>query len=212
MGTYCPPFLRITLRSIMKKVLMAILIGLFSLTGSAQIVSSTSRNIPTTTTVVPKEKKTYFGIDVSVGKMATKVEYWDESEKVADGAFGLGFHWERHYNPYIAWDVFSVFWDSPFDSPSDLGRLGFKTGVRGFSPRFFRNMRGYANLDLGYSLNYLKSYCYDCDEDEIEISHGFGLEFGFGLRLTDHVGVGYALDWDSDTKLKGNYLRLSFLF
>ena len=178
----------------MKKVLMAILIGLFSLTGSAQIVSSTSRNITTTTTVVSKEKKTYFGIDVSVGKMATKVEYWDESEKVADGAFGLGFHWERHYNPYIAWDVFSFFYDAPFDSPSDLGRLGFKTGVRGFSPRFFRNMRGYANLDLGYSLNY------------------FVLEFGFGLRLTDHVGVGYALDWDSDTKLKGNYLRLSFLF
>ena len=52
----------------MKKILLAALSGLFSLTGSAQIVSSTSRNITTTTTVVPKEKKTYFGIDVSVQK------------------------------------------------------------------------------------------------------------------------------------------------
>ena len=76
-------------------------------------------------------------------------------------------------------------------------------------------MRGYANLDLGYSLNFLQSYVvssYNIYEDGMEASHGFALEFGFGLRLTDHVGVGYALDWDSNTKYKGNYLRLSFLF
>ena len=199
----------------MKKILLAALIGLFSLTGSAQIVSSTSRNITTTTTVVPKEKKTYFGIDVNLGKMATKVDFYGESEKVSDGAFGLGFHWERHYNPYLAWDVFSVMWDAPFDSPSDFDRLAFKTGIRAFTPKFFRNMRGYANLDLGYSLNFLQSYVvssYNIYEDGMEASHAFALEFGFGLRLTDHVGVGYALDWDSNTKYKGNYLRLSFLF
>lgn len=199
----------------MKKILLAALIGLFSLTGSAQIVSSTSRNITTTTTVVPKEKKTYFGIDVNLGKMATKVDFYGESEKVSNGAFGLGFHWERHYNPYLAWDVFSVMWDAPFDSPSDFDRLAFKTGIRAFTPKFFRNMRGYANLDLGYSLNFLQSYVvssYNIYEDGMEASHAFALEFGFGLRLTDHVGVGYALDWDSNTKYKGNYLRLSFLF
>ena len=199
----------------MKKILLAALIGLFSLTGSAQIVSSTSRNITTTTTVVPKEKKTYFGIDVNLGKMATKVDLFGESEKVSDGAFGLGIHWERHYNPYLAWDVFSAMWDAPFDSPSEIDRLAFKTGIRAFTPKFFRNMRGYANLDLGYSLNFLQSYVvssYNIYEDGMEASHAFALEFGFGLRLTDHVGVGYALDWDSDTKLKGNYLRLSFLF
>lgn len=199
----------------MKKILLAALIGLFSLTGSAQIVSSTSRNITTTTTVVPKEKKTYFGIDVNLGKMATKVDFYGESEKVSNGAFGLGFHWERHYNPYLAWDVFSAMWDAPFDSPSDFDRLAFKTGIRAFTPKFFRNMRGYANLDLGYSLNFLQSYVvssYNIYEDGMEASHAFALEFGFGLRLTDHVGVGYALDWDSNTKYKGNYLRLSFLF
>lgn len=199
----------------MKKILLAALIGLFSLTGSAQIVSSTSRNITTTTTVVPKEKKTHFGIDVNLGKMATKVDFYGESEKVSNGAFGLGFHWERHYNPYLAWDVFSVMWDAPFDSPSDFDRLAFKTGIRAFTPKFFRNMRGYANLDLGYSLNFLQSYVvssYNIYEDGMEASHAFALEFGFGLRLTDHVGVGYALDWDSNTKYKGNYLRLSFLF
>ena len=199
----------------MKKILLAALIGLFSLTGSAQIVSSTSRNITTTTTVVKKEKKTHFGIDVNLGKMATKVDLFGESEKVSDGAFGLGIHWERHYNPYLAWDVFSAMWDAPFDSPSDFDRLAFKTGIRAFTPKFFRNMRGYANLDLGYSLNFLQSYVvssYNIYEDGLEASHAFALEFGFGLRLTDHVGVGYALDWDSNTKYKGNYLRLSFLF
>lgn len=199
----------------MKKILLAALIGLFSLTGSAQIVSSTSRNITTTTTVVKKEKKTHFGIDVNLGKMATKVDLFGESEKVSDGAFGLGIHWERHYNPYLAWDVFSAMWDAPFDSPSDFDRLAFKTGIRAFTPKFFRNMRGYANLDLGYSLNFLQSYVvssYNIYEDGMEASHAFALEFGFGLRLTDHVGVGYALDWDSNTKYKGNYLRLSFLF
>ena len=190
----------------MKKNLLSVIVALFPFMGSAQIVSSTSRNITTTTTVVKKEKKTYFGIDASVGKMAYTDDYYDE--KYSTGAFGLGFHWERHYNPYIAWDVFSVLWDAPFDSPSDFDRLAFKTGVRGFTPKFYRDMRGYANLDLGYSLLLLKDYYYD----EMSTYHAFALEFGFGLRLTDHIGVGYALDWDSNSKYKGNYLRLNFLF
>ena len=197
----------------MKKFLLAALVGLFSLTGSAQIVSSTSRNITTTTTVVKKEKTRYFGIDASVGKMAYKNEYYDE--KSTCGAFGLGFHWERHYNPYIAWDTFSVFWDAPFDSPSEFDRVAFKTGVRGFTPKFFRNMRGYANLDLGYAMLISQDYSYyngHLEEEDMVAHHGFALEFGFGLRLTDHVGLGYALDWDSNSKYKGNYLRLSFLF
>ena len=192
----------------MKKFLLSVIVALFPFMGSAQFVSSPSRNITTTTTVVKKEKKTYFGIDASVGKMAYTDDYYDE--KYSTGAFGLGFHWERHYNPYIAWDVFSVLWDAPFDSPSDFDRLAFKTGVRGFTPKFYRDMRGYANLDLGYSLLLLKDYYYD--EDEMSTYHAFALEFGFGLRLTDHIGVGYALDWDSNSKYKGNYLRLNFLF
>lgn len=189
----------------MKKLFLIALVGMYSLAGNAQIVSSTSRNVVTTTTEVKevkKEKKTYFGIDASLGALS--------NEFGSEGAFGLGFHWERSYSsPYLAWDVLSVFWDAPFEGPGDLGRISLKTGVRGFSPKFYRNMRAYTNLDLGYTMNYYYDEYYYGDT---EFGHGFGLEFGLGIRLTNHFAIGYALDWDSETKLKGNYLRVSVLF
>ena len=192
----------------MTKLFLIAFVGMYSIAGNAQIVSSTSRNIVTTTTEVKevkKEKKTYFGIDASVGGQS--------NDFGAEGAVGLGFHWERSYSsPYLAWDVLSVFWDAPFESPTDFGRLSLKTGIRGFSPKFYRNMRAYANLDLGYTMNYYPDYDYYGYDDGTEFGHGFGLEFGLGIRLTNHFAVGYALDWDSETKLKGNYLRVSVLF
>lgn len=190
----------------MKKYFLLASFCIAALAGNAQIVSSTSRNITTTTVEKPKpEKKTYFGIDASVGKMS--------DGEGGLGAFGLGLHWERHYNPYVAWDIVSFAWDAPFDSPGDLSRLSIKTGVRAFSPRFFRDMRAYANLDLGYTTTTCKYYYGWYEDDwEREWYHGFGLEFGFGLRLTNHVGVGYALNWDSESEIKGNYFRVSVLF
>lgn len=190
----------------MKKYLLFAGFCIAALAGNAQIVSSTSRNITTTTVEKPKpEKKTYFGIDASVGNM------------MGDGgwrscAFGLGLHWERHYNPYVAWDIVSLAWDAPFDSLGDPSRLSIKTGVRAFSPRFYRDMRAYANLDLGYTTSICKDYYgYEGNWDR-RWYHGFGLEIGFGLRLTNHVGVGYALNWDSESEIKGNYFRVSVLF
>lgn len=211
----------------MKKILLMVAAGFFALTGKAQIVSSTSRNITQTTYEIEEEeteRKNVFAFDFSVGKMATKVY----DEKNAKGAFGFGFHFEHRFNKYFAWDIFSVGWDAPFDSPADTDRVMVRTGFRGFSPKFAKNMRAYAHLDLGYAAyiaetasvysysyydsyyrTYYPRYSYDY---EMKASHGFGLEFGFGLHLTKHLSVGYALDWDTSSKVKGNYFRFGVLF
>lgn len=195
----------------MKKLLVISLISVCPLIGNAQIASSTSNNLAKTTKNY-EGKEYIWGIDACVGSMAYKNHYYDE--KYSQGAFGVGAHLEHHSNQYIAWDVVSVFWDAPFDSPSEFDRLSIKTGVRGFTPKFHRNFRGFLNLDLGYSLNILR--CYDYYEEyyvrHVDTSHALGLEFSFGLRIADNFGLGYTLNWDSDTKLKGNYLRLSILF
>lgn len=176
----------------MKKYLLLAVLGIASIAGNAQVAQTASRDAASVAAEKSKlEKKDYVGIDVGLGKMT------DGDGGV--GAFGLGLHWERHYNPYVAWDVVSFAWDAPFHSPKSISRLSLKTGIRGFSPNLFSNVRAYANLDFGYSV-------------EEEWLHGIGLEVGFGLRIGKHVGVGYALNWDSQTRLKGNHFRLSVLF
>lgn len=170
----------------MKKLTLLAFSCLVFLTGSAQ-------NAPTT----PKDLT--YGVDVKFGTIASC------------GSFGIGFHMERSYNPYITWNLVSVSWEAPFDSPADLDRISLRTGLRGFSPCFFRNMRGYANVDMGYTATVAK--CMDEDYYMVhEDFHGFGLEVGAGLRLTDHIGLGYAFDWDSETKYKGHYFHFCYLF
>ena len=64
---------------------------------------------------------------------------------------------------------------------------------------------------MGYTAIVAK--CLDEDFNMVhEDFHGFGLEVGAGLRLTDHIGLGYAFDWDSETKYKGHYFHFSYLF
>ena len=79
----------------MKKLTLLAFSCLVFLTGSAQ-------NAPTT----PKDLT--YGVDVKFGTIASC------------GSFGIGFHMERSYNPYITWDLVSVSWEAPFDSPADL--------------------------------------------------------------------------------------------
>ena len=83
----------------MKKILLMVAAGFFALTGKAQIVSSTSRNITQTTYEIEEEeteRKNVFAFDFSVGKMATKVY----DQKSAKGAFGFGFHFEHRFYTY----------------------------------------------------------------------------------------------------------------
>ena len=170
----------------MKKLTLFTFLGLVFLTSSAQNASSTPNDIT-------------YGVDVKFGTIATC------------GAYGVGFHMERSYHPYISWDLVSVSWEAPFDSPADLDRMSLRTGVRGFSPCFFRSMRGYAHVDMGYTAIVAK--CLDENFSMVhEDFHGFGLEVGAGLRLTDHIGLGYAFDWDSEAKYKGHYFHFGYLF
>ena len=212
----------------MKKLLLMVAAGFFAMTSNAQIVSSTSRNITHTTYEIEdedQEKKNILGIDLNVGKMG--------SEKNSAGAFGLGLYFEHRYSKYFAWDFLSVGWDAPFDSPSNFDRVTVKTGVRAFTPKFFKNMRGYANFAFGYAACMMKmpklvehsyyvpgtrfssgyvNHWATIEEGDFEAYHGAAIEFGFGLHLTKRLSAGYALDWDSKSKNKGHYFRFGLMF
>lgn len=218
----------------MKKLLLLVAAVFFAMTSNAQIVSSTSRNITHTTYEIEdedQEKKNILGIDLNVGKMGAKNEYSDEKDSA--GAFGLGLYFEHRYSKYFAWDILSVGWDAPFDSPSNFDRVTVKTGVRAFTPKFFKNMRGYANFAFGYAACLMKvpeivehSYYVagtryhsgywnrwtTIEEGDFEAYHGAAIEFGFGLHLTKRLSAGYAFDWDSKSKYKGHYFRFGLMF
>ena len=65
------------------------------------------------------------------------------------GGFGMNFVVERELCKYLAWDIASVDFSAPWNC--DLVNIGIKTGVKGFSPRFWENrMRVYASVAVGY--------------------------------------------------------------
>lgn len=145
----------------MKKYLVA-LFAMFVIGGAvqAQIVSSKSQM----TKIENVEKKTHFSLDFGFGSVASR------------GGFNLAFSWRREYNKYLAWDIASFGLSAPFSSPADYDELFLRTGIRGYSPKFYKNMRAYANLDMGYTcalMNYgglASSYISDYTSDKNDYS------------------------------------------
>lgn len=79
------------------------------------------------------------------------------------GAFGLGFGYQKDLTEFngwnLAWDVATLEYEAPFNSPADLDYLGAKTGLRLFSPTFCGGkLRAYTNLGVGYSCALAKEY------------------------------------------------------
>lgn len=136
---------------------------------------------------------------------------------IQDG-WGLGYQLRRDYNKYIGWNIFGFSYMSGFDSPADYGRVNFKLlGVRAYTPAF-KSIRGYVDLNMGYTLMYadLKEYHYGYWggywDDGIEVSHKFGLDFGIGVQLSKRFAVGYNLNFLTPDNIKSHWAKISFLF
>ena len=190
------------------KLLLMALMVVFASNASAQFVN-TGRGSSNKSSE-PFVKKGHFGIDLSVGLMGSGI----------DGGFGAGIRYVYDINQYVSIDCASINWTAPFDSPGYLDFLSVKTGVRGYSPKFFKNMRGYMNLDLGYGCTLYKTEDMDGWEDwdweggeqVWEAGHAFALEFGVGLFLTKNISFGYALNYDTFDGNVMHFLRIGFLF
>jgi hypothetical protein len=119
-------------------------------------------------------EKNDFALDLGIGSR--------DMEKVDWGTFAdLGFRFLHNYSPYLGWDIFNVKIQGNTEYLSDIDEYLFQlmSGIRGHSPTFFKNMKGYGSLKFGLGYQpYLESA-------------GFAYEFEIGLHLNKTVFLGF---------------------
>ena len=200
----------------MKKYLLLAVVAFFATTAvQAQIgESKSSKRIET-----KLEKKTINELDFYL-----------------QNGWGLGWQLRKDFNKYVGWNIFGISYMSGFVSPADYGQVNFKfLGVRGYTPSY-KWIRGYIDLNMGYTLayggigadvddffddfdyddyygwgSYYSPGGYDYDNDT-SVSHHFGLDFGVGVQLGKHFTLGYNLNFLAPGKVKSHWARIGFLF
>lgn len=123
-------------------------------------------------------------------------------------AFDIDLRWQKNINNYFALDALTLNYAAPFDGPAYYDEISARTGVRGFTPKFYKNMCGYANIDLGYTCVLEK----DIYSDEMVSFHSFGLEFGAGFELTKHIAIGYSLHYNTAVQTTSHFGKISCRF
>ena len=117
------------------------------------------------------------------------------------GGFGVNAVLEKEMHQYFAWDIFSIDFSAPFNL--DLVSVGIKTGVRGFSPHFWkRKMRAYGSLALGYDCGIITTPILPPTE---RTGHGFALTSGVGCQYLEHFFLGYDLEYSTAKIDKGKF-------
>lgn len=140
----------------------------------------------------------HFGAEVGVGRIG--------------GCAGMDFsmRFQHDYSKYISWDCISLNTEFIFDKPSDFTQITFRTGLRGYSPYFYDEMRAYTNIAIGGGVNmYDESYY---KRRKVDICGTFSLNFGIGIQLTNHLYTGYALNWDVESQAKAHLLQVGVVF
>ena len=138
--------------------------------------------------------------------------------------WGLGYQLRKEFNPYIGWDIAGVSYMTEFKSPGKIGLLNFRLlGVRLFTPAY-KTIRGYAGLNLGYSLAYLRDYEYNTyiegiwvytdKRTDYLIDHLFGLDFSVGVQVHKNIALGYNLNFITNDggNTKNHMAKISFIF
>lgn len=201
----------------MKKILLLAAVAFFACTTiQAQIGESSSRKIET---------------KISEKKFTNELDLY-----IQDG-WGVGYQLRKDFGQYVGWNIFGFSYMSGFCSPADFGQVNIKLlGARGYTPSY-KGIRGYIDLNLGYTLAYADGggFGYDPDDydyddfdlddfiskytrasydydDGITVSHHFGLDFGVGVQLGKHFALGYNLNFVAPGEVKSHWARIAFLF
>lgn len=107
----------------------------------------------------------------------------------------LGARYTKMFSEYIGYDFVKI-----GVSTYDVESLSLEalTGLRGETPAFSGNIKGYANLGVGC--------CYFTDSEEASLK----IELGTGLKLSSRFSVGVVYSVFEDIEMAG--VRLSFAF
>lgn len=102
--------------------------------------------------------------------------------------WGVGYQLRRDFNPYVGWNVFGISYMSEFCNPRECGLVNFKLlGVRGNTPSY-KWFRGYADLCLGYSLEY--DYYAGIYYTSTDVYHHFGINLNVGAQVHKNFAFG----------------------
>lgn len=158
----------------------------------------------------------HFTLDVKFGGVA------------GSGGFGVGFGYQKNIKEFnnwnLAWDIVSVDYAAPFNSPADFDLLAVRTGLRLFTPTFWNdNFRAYTNLAPGYSCGIWRDIdfgaWYDPTtgtvvvvNDSMKGHHGFGLSFGVGIQFKEKFSLGYTLQYETAGKTKCHFATFGITF
>lgn len=183
----------------MKKIIFA-LIAMFCVTAaSAQRARANDYE--------QMDRNSHFAIGFGVGSLPPVIV--NSNTLVYNGAaFDIDLRWQKNINNYFALDALTISYTAPFDGPAYYDEISTRTGVRGFTPKFYKNMCGYANIDLGYTCVLAK----DLMLDEMVTNHSFGLEFGAGFELTKHIAIGYSLHYNTAVQTTSHFGKISCRF
>ena len=130
---------------------------------------------------------------------------------IQDG-WGVGYQLRKDFSKYVGWNIFGVSYMTGFDSPADYGWLNFKVlGVRAYSPAF-KFIRGYIDLNLGYTLFYYDQKDWYYYDSGIRTRHYFGMDCGAGVQLGKHFVVGYNLNFRTPDAIKTHWAKISYIF
>ncbi len=137
---------------------------------------------------------------------------------IQDG-WGIGYQLRKDISKYVGWNIFGVSYMTGFNSPADHGWVNFKVlGVRAYTPAF-NFIRGYVDLNLGYTLTYNDQkgmYYYGRDwyyyDDGTKTKHYFGMDCGVGVQIGRHFTVGYNMNFLTPDKIKTHWAKISYIF
>lgn len=171
----------------MKKIFIVCLLACIGLSGSAQIIKSTTSERTMTKKTVNNDSWHHSGLFVNtgIGVLSGDVESdlgWE---------FGWGYRW--HIASGFSWEVFRIGFNTGVSHFKDTFDLRFTTGFRYDTERFnFLGDRSmFANVCFGYGTLPL------CEYDGCDIEGGFQYEIGLGIKLNRRTSL--SLFWQGDS-------------
>ena len=138
-----------------------------------------------------------------------------QAQDIANGMrfgaeFGIGTQVELNvrgeyaFNKYLSWDVLTAKYAHELDDPN-ANKIGIKTGLRGYSPVLFSNVRALMAIDLGYT---------GSTWEESDWNSAFGMDLTVGLNVYKglYFGYGFSFDRYKHGKDKDHTFRIGYLF
>ena len=142
---------------------------------------------------------------------AMQMQAQDITKGMRFGAeFGIGTQVELNvrgeyaFNKYLSWDVLTAKYAHELDDPN-ANKIGIKTGLRGYRPVLFSNVRALMAIDLGYT---------GSTWEESDWNSAFGMDLTVGLNVYKglYFGYGFSFDRYKHGKDKDHTFRIGYLF